>query len=135
MYKDKKKVVQPVNFICFRALNYQQSKAVLHEKWDTEHGDLVCFSNVLWLCPSATLKRFFDLKSQIQNVMKEKRQDVTFLVLTDFLLTKLQTSSLFSLLTHYCQVFPFDAPWKRPQSKGFVMFLGGIKSDHRAVMS
>lgn len=135
MYKDKKKVVQPVNFICLRALNYQQSKAVLHEKWDTEHGDLVCFSNVLWLCPSATLKRFFDLKSQIQNVMKEKRQDVTFLVLTDFLLTKLQTSSLFSLLTHYCQVFPFDAPWKRPQNKGFVMFLGGIKSDHRAVMS
>ena len=46
MYKDKKKVVQPVNFICFRALNYQQSKAMLDEKSDTEHGDLVCFSNV-----------------------------------------------------------------------------------------
>ena len=37
------------------------------------------FSNICWLSRSATLKRFWDLESEIQNFMKEKgQQDLTF---------------------------------------------------------
>ena len=72
-----KKVVQSVNFIHSRALNHQQFKVMLDEL-DSEYGDLVYFLNVCWLSHAATLKRFWDLKSEIKNFMKEKGQDVTF---------------------------------------------------------
>ena len=45
------------------------------DKMDLKYGDVV--SNV---CHAATLKRFWNLKSKIQNFMKEKGQDVTFLI-------------------------------------------------------
>ena len=82
-YKDRKKVIQSVNFARSQALNYQQSTGMLDDKSDAEYGDLVCFPNVRCLSPSACLKRFWDLKSRILNFMKEKRQDAIFLVLTD----------------------------------------------------
>ena len=72
-----KRVVQSVNFILSRALNHRQLNANLDEL-DSEYGDLVYFSNVRWLSRAATLKGFLDLKSEIQNFMKEKGQDVTF---------------------------------------------------------
>ena len=72
-----KRVVQSVNFILSRALNHRQLNANLDEL-DSEYGDLVYFSNVRWLSRAATLKSFLDLKSEIQNFMKEKGQDVTF---------------------------------------------------------
>ena len=57
--------------------NHQQFKPML-DKIDSEYGDLVYVLNVPWLSRAATLKRSWDLKSKIQNFMKEKGQDVTF---------------------------------------------------------
>ena len=48
------------------------------DELDSEYGDLVYFSNARWLRRAATLKIFWDLKSEIINFMKEKGQDVTF---------------------------------------------------------
>ena len=72
-----KKVVQSVNFIRSQALNHQQFKSILDEL-DSEYGDLIYFLNVCWLGHTATLKKIWDLKSEIKNFMKEKGQDVTF---------------------------------------------------------
>ena len=72
-----KKVVQSVNFICSRALNHEQFKAMLDEL-ASQYGDLVYFPNVRWLSRVVTLKRFLDLKSEIKNFVKEKGHDVTF---------------------------------------------------------
>ena len=59
-----KKVVQALNFMCSQALNHWQIKALLDE-FDSKYGDLVYFSNVCWLSRVATLKRFWDLTSEI----------------------------------------------------------------------
>ena len=72
-----KKVVQSVNFIRSQALNHRQFKAMLDEL-DSDYGDFVYFSNVRWLSRAATLKRFWDLKTEIKNFKKEKGQDVAF---------------------------------------------------------
>ena len=71
-----KKVAQSVNFVCSQAVNHWQFKAMLDEL-NSEYGGPVYFLNVCWLSCTATLKRFWNLKSKIQNFMKEKGQDVT----------------------------------------------------------
>ena len=53
-----------------------QFKAMLDEL-NSEYGGPVYFLNVCWLSCTATLKRFWYLKSKIQNFMKEKGLDVT----------------------------------------------------------
>ena len=123
-----KKVVQSANFICSRALNHGQFKAMLDELV-SEYGDLVYFPNVRWLSRVVTLKRFLDLKSEIKNFVKEKGHDFTFfddkIFLTDlaFLVDITQhlsdlnlkfpgknqllkkSSNIFSRLSENCQFF------------------------------
>ena len=48
------------------------------DELDSEYGDLVYFSNARWLSRAATLKIFWDLKSEIINFMKEKGQETSF---------------------------------------------------------
>ena len=33
-------------------------------------------------------------------------------------------------LTHFWPMFPFYTPWKQQKTKGFLVFSGGIKSEH-----
>ena len=37
-------------------------------------------------------------------------------------------------LIHYSAVFPFSISWQRQQSKYYLMFSGGIETDHWAKM-
>ena len=57
------------------------------DELDSKYGDLVYFSNVCWLSHAGTLKRFWDLQSEIKNFMKEKGQDNIFFYDKRFLLT------------------------------------------------
>lgn len=57
-------VTKTVNFIRARALNYRQFVALL-EKHDNEHGD-IRYHTVRWLSLGNVLKRFWDLKAEIQ---------------------------------------------------------------------
>lgn len=57
-----------MNFIRSRALKHRQFKEFLDEL-DSEYGDLVYFCEVRWLSRGKCLKRFFDLREEVQIFM------------------------------------------------------------------
>ena len=42
---------------------------------------------------------------------------------------------LVSFLTHYSPVFAFYTPWKEQKNLDLLVFSGGIKREHQAVMA
>ncbi|KAJ8397010.1 hypothetical protein AAFF_G00010640 [Aldrovandia affinis] len=92
-------VVKTVNTIRARGLNHRQFHAFLSDV-EAEYGDLLYHSQVRWLSRGAVLHRFYSLRSEIDEFLKEKNQplhelsdplwlaDLAFLVdLTDHLNT------------------------------------------------
>lgn len=57
-------VVKIVNFIRSHAQNHRQFKEFLSEV-DSEHGDVVYFSDIRWLSKGKTLLRFWELRDEI----------------------------------------------------------------------
>ena len=70
-------VVQCLNYIWARELNYQQFKAFLDEL-DNEYPDVMYFSAVRWLIRTVTLKRFWTLWQEIKFFMKSQHQNAAF---------------------------------------------------------
>ena len=79
-----KDVVTCVNYIRSRGLNHRQFKAFI-EELDSDYPDVVYFSAVRWLSRAATLKRFWNLRKEIQSFMTNKQQDVAYLSDDDWL--------------------------------------------------
>ena len=79
-----KDVVTCVNYIRSRGLNHRQFKAFLEGLY-SDYPDVVYFSAVRWLSRVATLKRFWNLRTEIQSFMTSKQQDVGFLSNDDWL--------------------------------------------------
>uniref|UniRef100_A0AAR2IMY0 SPIN-DOC-like zinc-finger domain-containing protein n=1 Tax=Pygocentrus nattereri TaxID=42514 RepID=A0AAR2IMY0_PYGNA len=93
------KVVKTVNIIQTRGLYHREFQAFLSDV-DAEYGDLLYDSDVRWLSRGTMLKRFYSLRTEIDQFLKEKDRplhelndplwlaDLTFLVdLTDHLTT------------------------------------------------
>jgi len=79
-----KDVVQCVNYIRAGGLNHRQFKAFL-EELDSDYPDVVYFSAVRWLSRAATLKRFWNLRKEIESFMINKQQNVAYLSDNDWL--------------------------------------------------
>ena len=73
-----KDVVTCVNYIRSRGLNHRQFKAFLQEL-DSDYPNVVYFSAVRWLSRAATLRRFWNLRKEIQSFMTSKQQNVAYL--------------------------------------------------------
>lgn len=58
-------VTKTVNFIRARALNHRQFVALLEEQ-DNKHVDIRYHTAVRWLSLGKVLKRFWDLKAEIE---------------------------------------------------------------------
>ncbi|XP_067930870.1 general transcription factor II-I repeat domain-containing protein 2A-like [Watersipora subatra] len=92
-------VVKTVNIIRARGLYHREFQAFLSDV-DAEYGDLLYYLDVRWLSRGAMLKRFYSLRSEIDQFLKDKDRplhelsdplwlaDLAFLVdLTDHLTT------------------------------------------------
>ena len=77
-------VITCVNYIRSRGLNHRQFKAFIAEL-DSDYSDVVYFSAVRWLSRAATLRRFWNLRKEIQSFMTSKQQDVGYLSNDDWL--------------------------------------------------
>lgn len=73
-----KNVVSCVNYIRARGLNHRQFKSFL-QALNSDYPDVNYFCAVRWLSRAATLKRFWNLKENIQTFMESKNQDASFL--------------------------------------------------------
>jgi len=71
-------VIKTVNIIRSHALKHRQFKAYLSEL-NSEYGDIVYFTNVRWLSRGTCLKRFYELREEIQNFMTAERMPVSHL--------------------------------------------------------
>ena len=71
-------VVQCLNYIRARGLNYRQCKAFL-DKLDSEYPDVMYFSTVPWLSRAVPLKRFWNLRQEIKFFMESKHRNMAFL--------------------------------------------------------
>ncbi|KAI7790569.1 general transcription factor II-I repeat domain-containing protein 2 [Triplophysa rosa] len=64
-------VVKTINLIRSRALNHREFRAFLSDI-DAEYGDVIYHSNVRWLSRGSVLQRFYSLRSEIDQFLKEK---------------------------------------------------------------
>ncbi|XP_068449722.1 general transcription factor II-I repeat domain-containing protein 2B-like [Clinocottus analis] len=68
-------VTKTVNFIRARALHHRRFVSLLEEH-ETEHGDIGYYSTVRWLSLGRVLKKFWDLKAEIQEFCETKGKDI-----------------------------------------------------------
>lgn len=68
-------VVKTVNFIRARSLNHRQFKTFLEEA-DADFNDLPYHTEVRWLSRGVVLEKFYALRNEIGNFMKEKDSPV-----------------------------------------------------------
>ena len=64
-------VVTCINFIKSRGLNYRQFRQFLDDI-DTDHEDLLYYTEVRWLSRGKMLKRFYELKDEVSAFMTMK---------------------------------------------------------------
>lgn len=64
-------VISTVNCIRKNGLTHRQFQQFLSEM-EADHGDVLYYSEVRWLSRGAVLKRFFDLRKEINTFMNEK---------------------------------------------------------------
>ncbi|KAL1268622.1 hypothetical protein QQF64_033985 [Cirrhinus molitorella] len=67
-------VVKTRNLIRSRALNHREFLAFLSDI-DAEYSDIIYHSNVQWLSHGSALQRFYSLRSEIDQFLKEKKSD------------------------------------------------------------
>ncbi|KAL4126536.1 hypothetical protein QTP88_010757 [Uroleucon formosanum] len=73
-----KEVVSIINFIRSNGLNHKQFQSVLIEI-NAEYGDVLYYTAVRWLSRGRVLERFFVLRQEIYNFLKEKGKDASML--------------------------------------------------------
>ncbi|CAI6372283.1 unnamed protein product [Macrosiphum euphorbiae] len=78
-------VIETVNYIRSHALPHRQFKEFLKEL-DSEYGDVVYFSHVRWLSRGKCLKRFYELRHEIDLFMNDKQKPVLELSNDEWLL-------------------------------------------------
>jgi len=78
-------VIKTVNYIRSHALPHRQFKEFLKEL-DSEYGDVVYFSHVRWLSRGKCLKRFYELRHEIDLFMNDKQKPVLELSNDEWLL-------------------------------------------------
>lgn len=64
-------VVSCVNFIKSRGLNHRQFQQFLQDL-ETEYGDIIFYCEVRWLSKGKMLKRFYELREEVQTFMEMK---------------------------------------------------------------
>lgn len=64
-------VVKTINLIRSRALNHRELQSFLSDI-DAEYGEVIYHSNVRWLSHGSALQRFYSLRSEIDQFLKEK---------------------------------------------------------------
>ncbi len=64
-------VVKTINLIRSRALNHREFRSFLSDI-DAEYGEVIYHSNVRWLSHGSALQRFYSLRSEIDQFLKEK---------------------------------------------------------------
>ncbi|XP_060876930.1 general transcription factor II-I repeat domain-containing protein 2A-like [Metopolophium dirhodum] len=69
-------VISSINFIRKNGLGHRQFQNFLDEI-ESEYGDVIYFTEVRWLSRGAALKRFFDLRIEIEIFMNEKNKIVS----------------------------------------------------------
>jgi len=73
-----KEVVSIINFIRSNGLNHRQFQNFLIEI-NAEYGDVLYYTAVRWLSRGRVLERFFMLRQEIYNILKEKGKDASML--------------------------------------------------------
>lgn len=69
-------IISSINFIRKNGLGHRQFQHFLGEI-ESEYGDVIYFTEVRWLSRDAALKRFFDLRLEIEMFMNEKNKIVS----------------------------------------------------------
>ncbi|CAK1597303.1 unnamed protein product [Parnassius mnemosyne] len=78
-------VVSTVNYIRKNGLTHRQFQQFLSDT-EANHRDVVYYSEVRWLSRGAVLKRFFDLRKEINTFMNEKGKSIPELTDTQWLI-------------------------------------------------
>lgn len=77
-------VVKTVNFIKSRGLNHRQFQSLMTEL-EAEYTDVIYHSEVRWLSRGNVLKRFYDLRQEIETFMVHKNNEVPELADSDWI--------------------------------------------------
>ena len=119
-------VVKTINYIRARGLNHRQFRKLLDEM-ESQYGDLLYYTEVRWLSRGAMLRRFYELREEVNHFMVEKGKpvlhfddpqwvcDLAFLVdITQYLNilnSKLQGRNQF-IQTLFDHIYAFEAKLK-----------------------
>jgi hypothetical protein len=68
-------VVKTVNYIKARGLNHRQFQSLMTEL-EAEYTDVIYHCEVRWLSRGNVLKRFYDLRQEIETILKHKNNEV-----------------------------------------------------------
>ena len=68
-------IIKAVNFIRARGLNHRQFQNFLNDL-NTEHQDLLYFSEIRWLSRGSMLQRFYELRKEVIIFLKSKGQPI-----------------------------------------------------------